>query len=279
MEATAVLLVLVAALLHAGWNALVKLSGDHLLLLAVLHANSAIIALLFVPVLPLPAPASWPYLAASVVLHVGYLLFLVGAYRHGDLGHVYPLARGSAPLLVTIVSLTILGEGLSAQTLAAVLIIAFGILALAFHGGVSVLKEREAVAYALGTGVFIAAYTVVDGVGARLAGSPHAYAAWLFTLDGLCFIVLVILWRGRALYTTWRADWQGALLGGAMSLAAYWLVIWAMTLGPIAPVSALRETSVIFAPIIGALFLKESFARRRVAAAVVVVVGVVLLRV
>lgn len=280
MDPSVAALVLLAALLHAGWNVLVKLSGDRLTVMALITGGAGVVSCAALPFLPAPHPAAWPYIAASVALHVGYNLFLLRAYRHGDLGQVYPIARGTAPLLVAALAPLVAGERLEPGALVAVLVISAGIIALAFRGGPPVRDDPRAVLYALGTAAFIATYTVVDGLGARLAGTPHGYTAWLFALDGVPLPALALWLRGRAaLGPAVRRHWPAGLGGGAMSLAAYWLVIWALTLGPMAPVAALREVSVVFAAVLATVLLKERFGLWRIAAATTVALGVVLLRI
>lgn len=278
MDLSVVALVLLAALFHASWNALVKVNGDRLAVMALITGASGLICLPLLPLLPLPAPESWPFLALSVLWHVGYQLFLLQAYRHGDLGHVYPIARGVAPLLVLGIAFLVAGEIVGFGQVAAILVMAAGIISLAFRGGPPLRYDPRPVFYALGTAIFIASYTVTDGSGARLAGSPHGYTVWLFVLNAVPMTVIAVVARGRDTGAAVRRHWRHGLAGGALSLAAYWLVIWALTLGPMGPVAALRETSVIFAAIIGALFLKESFGRFRIAAASLVAAGILLLR-
>jgi drug/metabolite transporter (DMT)-like permease len=277
VEPLVVAVVLVAAVLHATWNALVKLNGDRLVLMAALNVCSAIIALACIPFLPLPEPSAWWFLGLSVIFHIGYQTFLLEAYRHGDLGHVYPIARGTAPLMVAAGAFLLLGERLEGGSLLAVVVIAAGIISLAFRGGPRLAEEPRPVLYALATACFIAAYTMSDGHGARVAGSPHAYTAWLFLLEGIAFPAVVLARRPGALSAMARA-WRPGLAGGVMSMIAYWLVIWALTRGSMAPVAALRETSVIFAAVIGAVFLGERFGGWRIAAAALVAAGVILLR-
>ena len=230
------------------------------------------------PFLPLPAPESWPYIALSVLLHQGYSIFLLLAYRYGDLSHVYPLARGSAPLIVAFLSLTLLGEQLSRGALLAVFMIGAGVVSLSFTRGAQGLRDPWAVFFALGTGLFIAGYTVTDGAGARLAGGAHGYSAWMLGLEGLPIAVFV-LWkrRTRALAQVGRI-WKPAVLMGLISLAAYWTVIWAMTVAPIALVAALRETGIVFAVLFGVLFLKERLSLARLAAAFMTLAGAALLK-
>ncbi len=271
--------VLMAALFHATWNAFIKVDGDRLTFMAVMLVGSGLGALLAIPFLPLPAPESWPYIALSVLLHQGYLVFLLLAYRVGELSHVYPLARGSAPLVVALLSLTLIGEHLSSQALAGVVLMGLGIMSLAFTRGAQNLRNPWAVFFALGTGLFIAAYTVTDGVGARLAGSAHSYSAWMMGLEWIPFVAYVLWKRGSASQPQARKIWKPGLLMGLMSLAAYWTVIWAMTVAPIALVAALRETSIIFAVLFGVLFLKEKLSLARLSATFVTMTGAVLVKV
>lgn len=278
MEPSTIGLVLFSALLHAGWNAVVKIRGERLVAMAMISAGAGLTALACLPFAPLPAPASWPWLAFSIALQTGYKLFLLAAYRHGDLGQVYPIARGTAPLLVALVTLVFLDEPLGPAELGAVLVIASGVVALALRGGGSLRRDPRPVLYALGTAVFIASYTLVDGTGARIAGSPHGYALWLFVLD-VVPIALIALWRhGAGGLDQARRNLAAGLAGGVMALGSYWLVIWALTLGPMAPVAALRETGVVFAMFLGTAFLKERLGAWRLASVVVVAAGVVLLR-
>ncbi len=279
MEAYVFFVVLVAALFHATWNAFVKVDGDRLVFMAVMLAGSGIGALSTTPFLPLPAPESWPYIALSVLLHQGYTIFLLLAYRYGDLSHVYPLARGSAPLIVAFLSVTLVGEQLSHYNLLAVFIMAAGIMSLSFTRGAQNLRNPWAVFFALGTGLFIAGYTITDGVGARLADSAHSYSAWMLGLEGIP-VVAFVLWKRklRALPQINRI-WKPAMLLGLISLAAYWTVIWAMTVAPIALVAALRETGIIFAVLFGVLFLKERLSLARLAATFITLTGVVLLKI
>lgn len=277
MEPAVLALVLFAAVLHAGWNALLKVNGDRLAAMAMITVSSGLICLPGLAMLPPPAPASWAFLALSVVLHLGYQLFLVQAYRHGDLGQAYPIARGTAPLIVTALAFAFAGEAPALRQLAAIAIMVAGIVSLAFSGNRPLRDNRHSVLFALGTAVFIAAYTVADGMGARRAGLAHSYVVWLFVLNAVPMLLVALAARRRALVATVRAGWRAGLVGGAMSLAAYWLVIWALTLGLMGPVAALRETSVLFAALIGTLLLGEAGARRRILAAGLVSGGLLLL--
>jgi drug/metabolite transporter (DMT)-like permease len=277
MDAGVVALVLLSALLHAGWNIVLKVKGDRLLVMTLIANGASLIALCLLPFVPVPPLSVWPYFAVSLALQCGYHLFLIQAYRYGDLGQVYPIARGAAPVFVLLPAVLIAGDRLTPISAIAVLVIAAGIGSLALHKG-AVHAGREPVLYALGTAAFIAAYTVVDGLGAREAGSPHAYALWLFAMNGLPLAAISLFRHGRKTFAFARDNWSVALTGGVMSLGGYWLVLWALSIAPMAQVAALRETSVVFAALLATVFLKERFGPPRIAAACVVAGGIVMLR-
>jgi drug/metabolite transporter (DMT)-like permease len=269
------LAVLFAALLHAGWNAVVKLGLDRfssILLLALVQGG---IALALLPFAPLPAPAAWPWVLLGSGLHTGYKLFLIRAYGHGDLSQVYPLARGTAPLVVTVAGALFLGEAPTLVRAAAVLAIAGGIILMAGRGGFG----KGGVLWALGTAGFTASYTMADGVGARIAGSATGFAMWMFTLDGLLMLLVALAVRGPAALAALAPAWRSGSAAGAMSLGSYWIAIWAFTQAPLAMVAALRETSVLFAMLLGAFWLRERMAPRRWAAGGLILAGIVLMRV
>ena len=275
MEITApvTLAVLGAALLHAGWNALVKSSADKQLDSTAVGVGGMLVSLAILPWLALPAPASWPWLAASAVVHILYFVFLAGAYRWGELTYVYPIMRGGGPMIVALLGAVALGEVLApAQTLGVVLVSA-GILAFA-----SGRHDRRATWYALANALVIAAYTLIDGQGARLSQAPVSYALWFFALNGVVIGSVVLAQRGRELPAYLRRHWGRTLGGGALSVGSYGIALWAMTLAPIALVAVLRETSVIFGAILGALFLNEKMTRRRLAATGTVMAGLAALR-
>ena len=267
-----------AALLHAAWNAMLKGGRDTTLDMAIVVGGGALVVVPLLPFVPLPAPASWPYIGASMAIHIGYYVALVGTYRAGDLSHGYPLMRGVAPLLVAGFGAVVLGELPGMWMWLGILLICGGVIGIAFVGGASFLHNRRATAWALANAVLIATYTLVDGAGVRLAGSALSYAVWLFFFDGFPY-VLIIAWLRRADFMPYlRRNWQRGLAGGAFSVAAYAIALWAMTRAPIAAVAALRETSVIFAAILGAWLLKEPFGRARLAGAASVVLGIVFLK-
>ena len=269
-------LVLGSALLHASWNAIIKSSRDVMLDTALVAAGAGVLALPLAAIVPLPASASWPYLGASAVIHVAYFSTLVAAYRLGDLGHAYPLMRGTAPLLVALFGIVLLDEHLSATTWLGIVLISAGILSLGLQQRGR--AHRDATLWALANAAIIACYTLVDGAGARLAGTPAAYVAWLFWLQGLLFIALVAVLRRRAALDYVGRNWRRGLGGGSCLISAYGIVLWAMTQAPVAAVAALRETSVIFAALLGTMFLKERFGRQRLIAACAVALGIIALR-
>ncbi len=271
-------LVLLAAVLHGTWNLLLKRSGDRLVSLAVLHAVPAVLVTPFLlGALPLPLPASWPHIFASVVLHIGYNLFLIRAYAHGSLGQVYPLARGSAPLLTTGLSLWLLPDALGLHEQLGVGLISLGLFSLVFRRGQQRIPGRG-VAYALGTGGFIAAYTVVDGAGVRLAGNEWAYIGWLIFCEAPPALLLA-WWRRRAHFSQHlrQAGW-GSFLAGLFSSTAYGLVIYSMAHAPVALVASIRETSVVLTPLLAVLLLKERFDLQQQLAALIVFAGLLTLR-
>lgn len=284
-QAGLTLLVLFAALLHAGWNTVVKTglrghgeTGEHRYLTPALVVGTASVAgLALTTVAVPPAPASWGWLGASVAIHTAYFTFLVLGYRAGDLGQVYPIARGTGPLIVALLSGWAAGESLSPLQVSGVAVISGGVLTLAAGQGVPRGAELRAVALALATGTMIAAYTLVDALGIRAAGSALGYIAWLNFLMGLPFAIPVFVLSGRKAFPVLRAGWRPGVGGGLMTMLAYGLVLWAFTLGAVAPIAALRETSVVFAAAIGAFFLGEPFGRLRVIAAALVAAGVLLL--
>ena len=272
------LMVLGAALVHATWNALVKTDSDRLALIRVLSLTQFVLSLCLVPFVAVPAAESWPYLAASTVLSTGYMLFLNRAYQTADLSLVYPLARGIAPFIVAVVSVGFLGEQLGRASQLAILLIGLGITSLALARGAASLRDWRPVVLALTTGSFIGAYTVVDGLGVRAAGSAHGYMIWL-TLASALLIVACTSWlqRGRRTSMSRRSRTVG-VAAGIMSYGSAWVVMWALSLAPFALVSALRETGIVFAVIIGVVFLKERVNLARLASIALTLAGTALLK-
>ncbi|MDR3369875.1 DMT family transporter [Rhodoferax sp.] len=269
-------IVLLAALLHASWNTLVKSSQDKDLDVALIHLVGSGLALPMVLLVGLPSIQAWPYITASILIHIGYYVALSGAYRHGELGLTYPLMRGVAPLLVALSSKFVLGEVLSPLAWGGVLGISGGVVLLGLNR--SALAAPKAIGFALGNAIIIAMYTAVDGLGVRASGNALQYVAILFALDGWPFALLMLATRGGALQKYARHRWPVAALGASASLGSYGMVLWAMTLAPVATIAALRETSVLIAVLLGTWFLKESFTLQRTVGACVMVAGVMALR-
>jgi drug/metabolite transporter (DMT)-like permease len=272
------LMVLGAALVHATWNALVKSDGDRLSLIKLMSTTQVGVSLLLIPFVSVPLPDSWPYLMASSVFNTGYMLMLNRAYGTGDLSLVYPFARGVAPLAVAVVSITVLGENLSYANRGAVLLIGLGITSLALTQRPTSLIDLRPILFALATGAFIAAYTIVDGLGARAAGSAHSYMIWLSLVTSLLIIGCAHwLQQGRSFPVAQRTRIAG-VAAGIMSYGSSWIVIWALTLAPLALVSALRETGVVFAVIIGVVVLKEPVSLSRLASVAMTLFGTTILK-
>ena len=298
MPTEIVAIVLVAALAHASWNALVKSDDDRLVTLGAANAVRFLLCIPIVLALPHPDRASWPYLVASSILHVGYYTFLISAYRFGDLSKVYPLARGLSPLIVAAGAYAFAGERLSPMALVGVAVACTGIASLSLGGGATPARSarvhsgalsgagdgaaqartnRRGVVFAAGTAVFIAAYTVTDAMGARLSGHAVSYVAWLSILDGLPMLLVAGVLRRAGLAHHLAARAWKSVAGGALQLTAYGLVVWSLALAPMAAVSALRETSVLFAAIIGVKLLGEPLGTHRITAAALVAAGIMLI--
>ncbi len=271
------LAVLGAGFLHALWNAMLKASGgDPQLDMALIVAGTCVVAAACLPFVPAPAGAAWPYMAASAIVHFGYYVTLAGAYRRGDLSFAYPLMRGVAPLIVTLLGILFLGEHPSSSTLTGIVLISLGILVIAWYAGGR--HTAASAGWALANAVIIAMYTLVDGAGARASGSAAGYVVWLCFLEGFPYLGWIAATRGRAALAYLTPRWRRGIAGGAASLAAYGIALWAMTRAPVAVVAALREVSVLFAAAIGAIVLKEGFGWKRMAGAAAVVAGVAALR-
>lgn len=271
-------IVLLAAALHAGWNAMVRVSSDkfHDTVLIVLGAG--LWTVLVLPWLPWPAAASWPYLAASVLIHLGYFSLVAFAYRAGELSLVYPLMRGTAPALAAVAVALWLHESPSPGQWAGIALVSSGVLLLAGDSWRAGTRRGAPVLGALANAGVIAVYTLVDGQGARLSGHAFGYTAWMFLLTAVLFFVVALAVQGRAIARRLPRGWRRALLGGAATLASYGLVLWAMTRAPIALVAALRETSVVFAALLATLLLREPITRWRYVSIVAVGAGAVAIK-
>ncbi|MEK1897991.1 MAG: DMT family transporter [Rhizobium sp.] len=274
MSAAVIGLALFAAVLHATWNAFLRSGGDRLWTVTVMSFASTVVALPFLFIYPLPPPAAWSYIFLSAVLQVGYSVFLVAAYRYGELGQVYPIVRGTVPLLVTLGGFVVAGDRLDPFQIAGVILIALGIMSLSLGKGRS---STSSILFALATGAIIAAYATVDSIGVRRAGQSGAYTAWVLVLYGTFLPVAFIGMRRRFRVDFRASDTWKALGGGLVAMIAYGVVGAAFSLGPAGPITALRETSVVFAVLIGWLFLGEILTARRILACIIVTAGAILL--
>jgi drug/metabolite transporter (DMT)-like permease len=271
--------VLFAAACHAGWNVLIKIGLDPLSTTTLISIASAVVALTLLPFVGLPVWVAWPWLIASAVIHLFYFASLAEAYRTGDLGQVYPIARGSEPLLTAMATTLFVGENLSLAGWAGIAALAAGVLLLSTHGGRDLVKiDHRAVGFALMTALTICAYSVVDGIGARLAGDPNAYSLSLFVGIALVMLPYALYRGGRGVVPTMRQYWRRSFAGGALQVLSYGIALWAMTLAPIAIVATLRETSVLFGAGVSVVVLKEPLRLPRVGAALLILCGLVLLR-
>jgi phosphonate utilization associated putative membrane protein len=278
--------VLCAALLHASWNALIKSGHDKALDTALVHFLGALIALPFMLWLGPPPSGAWPYIAASLVIHIGYYIALVGAYQHGELGLTYPIMRGFAPMLVALASSVFIGEAPSLVAWLGIVGITVGVALVGLAHPGEALHHRKALMFAFANAAIIATYTVVDGRGVRESvADDHGairYVLSLFVLDGIAYPLLVWLRRNaqgrREIVAYARRRWPVAALGGSASIGAYGIALWAMTRAPVASVAALRETSVLFAAVLGTVLLKERFGLQRAIGTGVIVAGVMALR-
>lgn len=266
--------VLLAAVTHAAWNAIAHRITDKLAGFALISGGGLLIGLALLPFVPLPAAGAWPYLFGSAAIHIAYYALLMKSFELGDFGQAYPIARGSAPLLVTVLAAVFAHEVPDGWAAAGITLSCAGLTGVALWGLRGHRPDWAAIGAALATGLTIAAYTVVDGLGVRAAGSSLGYIAWLMAVQGTV-IPAYVLWRRRGEATALLRPYAAlGLLGAALSVTAYALVLWAQTRAPLAPVAALRESSIIVGAGIGALFFRERFGAPRVAAAGLLVVGI-----
>jgi drug/metabolite transporter (DMT)-like permease len=275
MPLDVMLAVLLGALLHASWNALIRGSTDRTLDTVLVVAGAAVIAAVALPFTPTPAAASWPFLIASGLIHVVYFMLVALSYRHGELSFAYPIMRGSAPVVSAIAAALLLAESPSTGGWLGVLLISGGVMLLAGDSWRSGALQGRAAMFALATAASIVVYTLVDGVGARLSGHAAAYTGWVFVLTAIPLVMIFLVRDGASTRAYCRQHWRRGLFGGVCTLGAYGLALWAMTRAPIALVAALRETSVIFGALLAVLLLGERLSRTRWAAIAIVTVGAV----
>lgn len=278
MDLTVFLAVLAAAVMHASWNVLVKLELDRFLSLLLIQTLMGGAGLLMLLAFPLPAAASIPYAVASGLLHLGYNLFLARSYRTGDLSQVYPIARGAAPLLTLAVTWAVMHEDVSLMSAAGVALLVAGIWAVSLIGRRGLRLDGLTLFFAIGTSVFIAAYTIVDGLGGRASGQPSSYTGMVFVFDAVFLATTALALRGPGVVGQVAPYWRTGVTGAALSVGAYWIAIWAMTQAPIASVAALRETSILVVMLLSARVLKETVSPARLAGAALIVAGAMLIR-
>ncbi len=278
MSITVMFVVLLSGLLHASWNAMIRSATDRTLDTVLVVAAAGLIIACWLPFAPLPAAASWPHIAASAAIHVGYFLLVAMSYRHGELSFVYPIMRGSAPALSAIVAALLIGEVPTAAGWLGVFLVSTGIMVIAadswrkgsFHAGSAL--------FAIGTAGVIVIYTLVDGTGARLSGNAVSYTGWMFLFTAIPLLIIFLLRDHRGMTTYLQRHWRRGLIGGGCTFASYALALWAMTQAPIALVAALRETSVIFAVVIAAVVLREGITRTRYASILIVIAGAIAIK-
>ena len=269
-------LVLVAAAAHAAWNAWLKASGDRLSSMAAIALGWLIVGCISIPIVGIPGIASWPYLLATTVVHTAYAMLLIAAYRHAEFSLAYPIARGTAPLLVALSAPLLVNEQLEGPGYFAVALIVIGIFLIGAFGNERILGGRRAILLSLATGVLIAAYTMIDGQGARAGSTPHAYAGWLFFLIAIPLILLAKRRLDKNVKSLFTGHWQKGVPIGIVSALAYWVIVWAMTVAPMALVASVRETSILFAALVSWSVLGEKIRPLRWAGIIITVVGLVL---
>jgi multidrug transporter EmrE-like cation transporter len=274
--------VLGAAALHALWNSLVKSASDKLLSAAVVALWCGVAAVVATLVLPQPAAAAFPFIVASALIHIVYFILVGQLYRSADLSVAYPIMRGLAPLIAAVIALATLGEAPGPIASLGVAALVMGVLGMGASGFAHGRINRPTILVALANSAVIAIYSVIDGQGARLSGAGSAFAfaynSWADALTALAYLPIILFLRGRSAVAAFTGDWRRGLIGGLAAFLGYAIVIWAMTRAPIASVAALRETSVVFAAVIGVVALGEPFHAQRAIAVLVVLAGIILLR-
>lgn len=274
MDLLVVVMLLGAALLHSSWHAMIKVNSDRLVGLAGMNVISAGISLAALPLVEVPSVEVWPVLAFSVVLHNAYKGGLAQVYRHGDLGEAYPIARGLSPLFATLIALVVLGETPDMWQVAGIILISGGLMVMSFERR-GRAPSLLLLAMAALTGFMVAAYSVVDAYGARLSGDWLSFTVWLIVLDGGMFVGVMTALRGRSLWRAITLEWRRTIISGLLGIAAFGVFLWALSRGPVGGVSALRETSVLFASMIGIVILKEQWSLWRLIGAILIMLGII----
>ncbi|MDT6940486.1 DMT family transporter [Brucella pseudogrignonensis] len=279
MSGTVLLIVLCGAFFHASWNAIVKGGSDKFFAAACVVGFAGLIALFFLPFLPLPHPSSWKFIGLSTITQIFYMSLVAAAYKSGDMSEAYPIMRGTPPLLVAIVSFPLIGEAMGWGSWLGIVLICAGVLAMALearrrNGGTS----SKTALLALANAGFIAAYTIIDGVGVRASGHTLSYTLWLFLINAFPLGFWALYREPDRFIQYIRNHWRPSLIGGIGTLLSYGLALWAMTMAPIAVVAALRETAILFGILISAFILKEKVGLPRVLAAGLIVLGAITLR-
>lgn len=278
MDLIVFLAVLAAAVMHASWNVLVKLKLDRFLSLCLIQTLMGFLGLAMLAVFPWPSAASIPYAVASGLLHLGYFLFLARSYRTGDLSQVYPIARGAAPLLTLAATWAFMQEEVNLVGGAGVAVLVLGIWVISLVGQRGLRLDGLTLFFAIGTSVFVAAYTIVDGMGGRISGQPSGYAGLVFVFDAVFLSIAAVAMRGPGILREVAPYWKTGIIGALLSVGAYWIAIWAMTVAPIASVAALRETSILVVILLSMRVLKETVTLPRLGGGVLIVIGAVLIR-
>lgn len=277
MDLTVFLVVLLSALMQAGWNVILKIRLDPFSALVLVGICGGIAALPFALWLGPPDAAVVPWIGLSVVCHLSYYAFIIGAYTRADLGMAYPVARGSALLMTAAVAIFVLAEPIGLIGVTGIVLLAASVLLMARHA-IGQRMEAAGLLLALGSGVSVTGFTIIDGTAARIAGSANAYTTWLFVCDAVVILALVLAWKGPRALKPMLGFLPLGMLGGAMLFVSYWLSVWAMTQAPIGLVTAVRESSVLFGAIMAVTLLREPLRADRVVAAVLVVAGLTLIK-
>lgn len=276
MDLHVLALVLLAAAAHTAWNAWLKDSGDRLASMAALAVGWFIVGCITIPIVGIPGIASWPYLLATTFVHTSYAMLLITAYKYAEFSLAYPIARGTGPLLVALLAPLFISEHLEGPSFFAVTLIVMGVFLIGVFGNKRSLGGSRAILFSLATGVLIAAYTMIDGQGARAGSTPHAYAGWLFVLTPIPVIALAMKILRKDFRSLLAGHWKTGVPVGVLSAIAYWVIVWAMTVAPMALVAATRETSILFAAVVSWGVLGEKLRPMRWAGVVVTVVGLLL---